>query len=39
MSVVNQKAMQGTVLAHTDGDVPNMVLEVPSLSTSTTWAT
>lgn len=32
MSVVNQKAMQGTVLAHTDGDVPNILLEVPSLS-------
>ena len=32
MSVVNQKAMQGTVLAHTDGRVPNILLEVPSLS-------
>ncbi|HIZ31214.1 MAG TPA: glucose-6-phosphate isomerase [Candidatus Fournierella merdipullorum] len=32
MSVVNQKAMQGTVLAHTDGNVPNILLEVPSLS-------
>ena len=32
MSVVNQKAMQGTVLAHTDGDVPNILLEVPGLS-------
>ncbi len=31
MSVVNQKAMQGTILAHTDGNVPNIVLEVPSL--------
>ncbi len=31
MSVVNQKAMQGTVLAHTDGGVPNILLEVPSL--------
>ena len=29
MSVVNQKAMQGTILAHTQGGVPNMVLEVP----------
>lgn len=32
MSVVNQKAMQGTVLAHTDGSVPNILLEVPSLA-------
>ena len=32
MSVVNQKAMQGTILAHTDGDVPNIVLETPSLN-------
>ena len=32
MSVVNQKAMQGTVLAHTDGNVPNILLEVPGLS-------
>ncbi len=30
--MVNQKAMQGTVLAHTDGGVPNIVLEVPRLS-------
>ena len=32
MSVVNQKAMQGTILAHTDGEVPNIVLETPSLN-------
>ena len=31
MSIVNNKAMQGTVLAHTDGNVPNILLEVPSL--------
>lgn len=31
MSVVNQKAFQGTVLAHTEGGVPNMVLEVDAL--------
>ncbi len=29
MSVVNQKAMQGTILAHTEGGVPNMVLRMP----------
>lgn len=32
MSVVNRKAMEGTILAHTDGGVPNIVLEVDSLS-------
>lgn len=31
MSIVNEKAMQGTILAHTDGGVPNIVLEVDSL--------
>lgn len=29
MSFVNEKAFQGTVLAHTDGEVPNLVIEVP----------
>ena len=32
MSVVNRKAMQGTVLAHTQGSVPNMLLEVPEIN-------
>ena len=32
MSVVNRKAMQGTVLAHTQGGVPNMLLEVPEIN-------
>ena len=32
MSVVNHKALEGTVLAHTDGGVPNILLEVDSLS-------
>lgn len=31
MSYVNYKAFQGTVLAHTDGDVPNIVLEVEKM--------
>lgn len=31
MSLVNRKAMQGTILAHIDGGVPNIVLETPSL--------
>ena len=29
---VNQKAAEGTLLAHTDGGVPNLVVEVPELS-------
>ena len=31
MSYVNRKAMEGTILAHTDDGVPNIVLEVESL--------
>ena len=31
MSVVNKKAMQGTILAHTGGGVPNMVIELPKI--------
>ncbi|NJD03988.1 MAG: glucose-6-phosphate isomerase, partial [Ruminiclostridium sp.] len=29
---VNKKAMQGTMLAHTDGGVPNLVLSIPEMS-------
>ena len=29
---VNKKAFQGTVLAHVDGGVPNMIVEVPEMS-------
>ena len=32
MSVVNRKAMEGTILAHTDGGVPEVVLEVDDLT-------
>nr|WP_286673811.1 MULTISPECIES: glucose-6-phosphate isomerase [unclassified Clostridium] len=32
MDFVNNKAFQGTLLAHNDGEVPNMVLNVPELS-------
>lgn len=28
MSFVNEKAFEGTILAHTDGEVPNLVIEV-----------
>ena len=31
MSYVNSKAFEGTILAHTDGDVPNIVLEVDKM--------
>ena len=31
MSNVNRKAMEGTLLAHTDGGVPNLILETDSL--------
>ena len=31
MSVVNRKAFEGTVLAHTEGGVPNVVIEVDRL--------
>ncbi len=32
MSYVNQKAFEGTVLAHTDGGVPNIILRLPEMS-------
>lgn len=32
MSVVNRRAMQGTILAHTNGGVPNVVLEIDEMS-------
>ena len=32
MAYVNEKAFEGTVLAHTDGGVPNVVLRVPDFS-------
>lgn len=32
MQYVNDRAFMGTVLAHTDGSVPNIVLEVPEIN-------
>jgi glucose-6-phosphate isomerase len=32
MSVVNQKAFQGTLLAHLEGGTPNIVLELPEMN-------
>ena len=31
MNFVNQKACQGTLLAHTDGQVPNLLINIPTL--------
>lgn len=31
IDMVNKKAMQGTVLAHTDGGVPNLVISIPKM--------
>jgi glucose-6-phosphate isomerase len=31
MSVVNQKAFEGTILAHTEGGVPNLVIDVDKI--------
>lgn len=31
MSIVNRKAFEGTVLAHTQGGVPNIVIEMPKM--------
>ena len=31
MAEINQKAFEGTVLAHTDGGTPNLVLHIPSV--------
>lgn len=32
MSVVNRKALEGTILAHTEGGIPNIVLEVEEIN-------
>ena len=32
LSYINEQAFRGTVLAHTDGGVPNLVLEIPELN-------
>lgn len=33
LDYVNERAFEGTVLAHTDGNVPNIVLDVPKIDT------
>lgn len=32
MEYVNQKAFEGTILAHNDGGVPNLIVKIPELS-------
>lgn len=32
MSYINRKAFEGTVLAHTDGNVPNVILNIPEVN-------
>lgn len=32
MSFANEQAMKGTILAHTDGNVPNIILEIPRIN-------
>ena len=32
MSVVNRKAFEGTVIAHTEGGTPNIILEMPEIN-------
>ncbi len=32
MSVVNQKAFQGTVIAHSEGGVPNLIINMPEIN-------
>jgi glucose-6-phosphate isomerase len=32
MDHVNKKAMEGTILAHNDGNVPNMVIHIPEMT-------
>lgn len=35
ISEINKKAMEGTMLAHTDGGVPNLMVEIPQLDAYT----
>ncbi len=35
MSVVNQKAFEGTILAHTEGGVPNIILDIEKMDEKT----
>ncbi len=32
MSIVNRKALEGTVIAHTEGGTPNIILEMPEIN-------
>src|SRR5699024_6945876 len=35
ISEINKKALEGTMLAHTDGGVPNLMVEIPKLDAYT----
>ena len=35
LDFVNKKAMEGTIAAHTEGDVPNIVIEIEKLDEET----
>ncbi len=35
MDFVNSKAFEGTLLAHTDGDVPNLLVKIPTMDAYT----
>lgn len=35
MNYINDKAFEGVVLAHTDGDVPNFIVDIPDMSAYT----
>jgi glucose-6-phosphate isomerase len=32
MDFVNKMAMQGTILAHNDGGVPNLIINIPEMT-------
>ena len=35
---VNKSAMNGTILAHTDGNVPNLMVKIPAQDAVLAWA-
>lgn len=35
VNFVNKKAFEGTMLAHTDGNVPNLIVNIPELNAYT----
>ena len=37
MDFVNKSAMNGTILAHTDGQVPNLKVTIPAQDEKSSW--